>query len=117
LFEQLALGLTLALVMAVTILGYRHPKAYQSMFGPMLISLIAFQAGIFLWSLSNTATFSALLPYLAVGKSAEALRASNDVSYNTVYSFVICGVVALWLICLRLLPFILKDDDAPGPRA
>ena len=114
--SKFALGLTLALVMAVTILGYRHPRTYRSMFGPLLVSLIAFQAGIFLWSLSNTATFSALLPYLAVGKSAEALQASHDVSYDTVYSLVVCGVVALWLIILRLLPFVLKSEKKSGPE-
>ena len=94
--DKLITGLILAAVSGITFLAYRHPKAYDKLFQPLMFSslglFIAFSSYSLGWSAGHTSKEADVFPF-----SFEWIYVGYAVSY-------------IYFKFLAMLPQILEDD-------
>ena len=108
--DKIVTGLVLAGISGITFVAYRHPQAYEKLWGWLALIDVLVVLGIVIWNTSSYATNSAVIKFL---KSDQWKEADDAVTKVRVQGSILIGLVVLsfYLQLLLYLPAILGITD------
>ncbi len=110
---KLVAGVALAAISAVTIVAYKHPKAYIKLWVALTISLSAGIVGIGVWDISNIAASNTLLNIdLPSNKLTEAMTTIKSAMPPAWWVWILIAING-YLVVLATLPQWLLDPEKP----
>jgi hypothetical protein len=101
-----------AALTGITVFAYKHPNGYAKIFPPLILIAFATYGGIFIWNVSNSTAFHAVIHYVPFEKFDDAKKAVDDqkILNESIYYFSFIGLF-VWLSLLRFLFPDLLDFD------
>jgi len=98
------------IISGITFIAYKHPTAYEKIYGNLIILIIVIFLGFAIWDIAIQTAEPLILKFVQPNKQNIAKNSLNELRVNGVYLLAICGGVGLYLFFISLFKYYLKPE-------